>query len=204
MTNGKRCSANNAAVAARSARSCLHELEILGAHELAKARLLQLRIVIGRQIVDADHVAPRLRQAPRDMKADKSGGAGDENGAIAAIGRSHSASARDRASTSRRARPLTPLEQSRHQRPARDDIVAVGDRENNRILQIATRRAASTRAHIPVWPSRAWPLDHAPERARPKLRARAQCQSPSNCGMFGTSLPARNCAAQSGFVEARI
>ena len=57
-----------------------HEAEILGAGELAQPRLLQLRIVIGREIVDADHLAARLDETARDMKADEASGAGDEDG----------------------------------------------------------------------------------------------------------------------------
>ena len=40
-----------------------HELEILGIGKLLQPSLLQLRIVVRRQIVDANHLAARLHQS---------------------------------------------------------------------------------------------------------------------------------------------
>jgi hypothetical protein len=60
----------------------LHEFEILGAGELRQPRFLELRIVIRRQIIDADDVAALFHQSPRDVKADKAGSAGDEYGML--------------------------------------------------------------------------------------------------------------------------
>ena len=57
-----------------------HEFEILGACQLPQPRFLQRRIVIRREVVDADHVAAGLHQMTRDMKSDEAGRAGDENG----------------------------------------------------------------------------------------------------------------------------
>src|SRR5476651_213680 len=56
-----------------------HELEILGAREFLQPRLLELRVVVRREIVNADDVAAGLHQTARDMKTDEAGGAGDEN-----------------------------------------------------------------------------------------------------------------------------
>ena len=47
--------------------------------QLGAARVFQLRIVIGVEIVDADHGAAVFQQPLGDVKADKAGGAGDEN-----------------------------------------------------------------------------------------------------------------------------
>ena len=58
----------------------LDELKIVKLGQLGAARVLQLRIVIGVQVVDADNVAAALQQPPCDMEADKAGRAGDENG----------------------------------------------------------------------------------------------------------------------------
>ena len=79
-----------------------HELEILGARELLQPRLLQLRIVIRRQIIDADHLAAGLHQTARDVKTDEAGGAGDQNGIYSCHGTMPSGFAYRRAPISRR------------------------------------------------------------------------------------------------------
>src|SRR5665647_182838 len=57
-----------------------NKLEILGAGELPQPRLLELRVVVRREIVNADNVTAGLHQTARDVKTDEAGGAGDENG----------------------------------------------------------------------------------------------------------------------------
>src|SRR3974377_326232 len=56
-----------------------HEFEILTAGELVQARLLQLWIVIGRQVIDTNHLAAALHQMARNMEADETGSAGDKD-----------------------------------------------------------------------------------------------------------------------------
>lgn len=48
--------------------------------ELAQSRAFEARIVIGIEIVNADDGSPALQQPARDMKTDKPGCAGDEDG----------------------------------------------------------------------------------------------------------------------------
>lgn len=55
------------------------ELEIRERLELCDPRLLQMRIVIGVEVVEAHHVMPVRQQAPRDMHADEPGRSSDEN-----------------------------------------------------------------------------------------------------------------------------
>jgi hypothetical protein len=50
--------------------------------QLGEPRLLQGRIVIGAEIVDADDGASVLQQPSRHVKADESGRAGDQNGGL--------------------------------------------------------------------------------------------------------------------------
>ncbi len=57
----------------------LVKLKFVVAREFRETSLLELRIVIGVEIIDADDVAPVLDQAPRNVKADKTGGPGDQN-----------------------------------------------------------------------------------------------------------------------------
>ena len=60
----------------------LREFEIGERFELRDAGLLQTRIVVGVEVVDAHHVVPVRQQAPRNMHADESGRSGDENGLL--------------------------------------------------------------------------------------------------------------------------
>ena len=57
----------------------LAETECIEAGELGEARLLERGIVIGIEVVDADHGAPARREALGDVEADESGGAGDQD-----------------------------------------------------------------------------------------------------------------------------
>ena len=57
----------------------LLELEIGECLELRDPGLLETRIVIGIEIVDAYHVVSAGQQAPRNVHADESGRPGDEN-----------------------------------------------------------------------------------------------------------------------------
>jgi hypothetical protein len=57
----------------------LFEAEARKSPESGKAGVLEPRIVVGVQIVEADHVMSALQQPPRDMHADEPGRAGDEN-----------------------------------------------------------------------------------------------------------------------------
>lgn len=57
-----------------------HEFEVLVAGELLEPRLFKHRVVIRRQVIDADHFAPGLDQAPRGVEADEAGGTGDQDG----------------------------------------------------------------------------------------------------------------------------
>src|SRR5262245_19617079 len=50
--------------------------------EFGASRLLQRGIIIGIHVVETDHVAAVAQQTLRNMKTDKPGGAGHENGAI--------------------------------------------------------------------------------------------------------------------------
>jgi hypothetical protein len=56
------------------------ETEAFELGQLREARILQRRIVIGVEIVEADDGAAGFQQPPRDVKADETGGAGDEDG----------------------------------------------------------------------------------------------------------------------------
>ena len=58
----------------------LHEFEILRAGELLEPCFFELRVVIGREIVDADDFAANIHQPARDVEADEAGSAGDQNG----------------------------------------------------------------------------------------------------------------------------
>ena len=57
----------------------LGETKALGFGELRAARLLQRRIVVSIHVVEPDDVTAVSQKPPRDVKADKAGGAGDEN-----------------------------------------------------------------------------------------------------------------------------
>ncbi len=57
----------------------LVELEIGECLEFRDPGLLETRIVIGIEVVDAHHVVSVRQQAPRDVHADESGRPGDEN-----------------------------------------------------------------------------------------------------------------------------
>src|SRR3974377_2511626 len=48
-----------------------HEFEIIRSGKLVQARLLQLWIVIGRQVIDTNHLAAALHQMARNMEADE-------------------------------------------------------------------------------------------------------------------------------------
>ena len=67
---------------ARSARSSLTKRKRWNLRKLGEPRLLQRRIVIGVEVVEADDVAAVSQQPPRDVKADEAGGAGDEDRAV--------------------------------------------------------------------------------------------------------------------------
>jgi len=54
------------------------ELKILRLGQLRETRLLELRIIVVGNAVDADDVATSVEQAARDMKTDEAGSAGDE------------------------------------------------------------------------------------------------------------------------------
>src|SRR5713101_9259891 len=56
-----------------------HETERWKFCKFGKARLLERGIVIGIEVVDADHRPAGFGQPPRDMKADKSGCSCDED-----------------------------------------------------------------------------------------------------------------------------
>src|SRR4029077_17355710 len=56
-----------------------NEFEIRECLELRDSGLLQMRIVIGIEVVEADHVIAVRQQPPRDMHADEPGRSGDEN-----------------------------------------------------------------------------------------------------------------------------
>src|SRR5262245_42702072 len=58
------------------------EAKPVGFCELSSARFLQRGIIIGIHVIDADHIAAVAQKTARDVKADKSGGAGHEYGAI--------------------------------------------------------------------------------------------------------------------------
>jgi hypothetical protein len=47
--------------------------------QLRKPIPLELHRIVGRQVVDADHLVAALEQAPRAMHADEAGDASDEN-----------------------------------------------------------------------------------------------------------------------------
>jgi hypothetical protein len=55
------------------------ELEIREGFELRDPGLLQMRIVIGIEVVEADHVIPVRQQPSCHMHADEPGRSGDEN-----------------------------------------------------------------------------------------------------------------------------
>ena len=55
------------------------EAERIVAGEFGKARLLERGIVIGIEVIDADHAAPARREAPGDVETDEPGGAGDQD-----------------------------------------------------------------------------------------------------------------------------
>jgi hypothetical protein len=62
----------------------LREFEIGERLELRDPGLLETRIVVGVEIVNAHHVVPVRQQAPRNVHADESGRSGDENGLLQA------------------------------------------------------------------------------------------------------------------------
>ena len=57
----------------------LLEAEAWKSPQHGEAGVLEARIVVGVEIVEADHVMSVLQQAARDMHADEPGRAGDEN-----------------------------------------------------------------------------------------------------------------------------
>jgi hypothetical protein len=57
----------------------LLELEIGPCLELRDSGLLETRVVIGTEAIEADHVVSVRQQPPRNVHADKSGRSGDEN-----------------------------------------------------------------------------------------------------------------------------
>ena len=57
----------------------LVEPERIVSGEFRKARLLELGIVIGIEVVEADDTVAVRQQSVRDMESDESGGAGDQN-----------------------------------------------------------------------------------------------------------------------------
>ena len=57
----------------------LLELEIGECLELRDPRLLETRVVIGIEVIEADHVVSVHQQPPRNVHADESGRSGDEN-----------------------------------------------------------------------------------------------------------------------------
>ena len=57
----------------------LLELEIGECLELRDPGLLETRIVIGIEVIEADHVVSVRQQPPRNVHADKAGRSGDEN-----------------------------------------------------------------------------------------------------------------------------
>src|SRR5581483_277537 len=58
------------------------ETHASGLLELAAAGVLQRGVVICVHIVEADHVAAVFQQTPGDMKADKPGCSGDQDGSV--------------------------------------------------------------------------------------------------------------------------
>ncbi len=58
----------------------LNELEVLQFLQLVAPRFLELRIVVGVQVVEADDRAAVLQQALGHVEPDEAGRAGDENG----------------------------------------------------------------------------------------------------------------------------
>src|SRR6516162_8519410 len=58
------------------------ETQAIGFGEFGTSRFLQRGIIVGVYVVEADHIAAVAQQLLRNMKADKAGGAGHENGAI--------------------------------------------------------------------------------------------------------------------------
>ena len=57
----------------------LMEAERIVAGEFGEARLLEGGVVIGVEVVDADHGAPARREALGDVETDEPGGAGDQD-----------------------------------------------------------------------------------------------------------------------------
>ncbi len=57
----------------------LEEAKALVLLEALKPRLLQRHVVIGAEIVEADHLMPAVEQARRRVIADEAGGAGNQN-----------------------------------------------------------------------------------------------------------------------------
>ena len=76
---GKRCSANSAATACRSAISPSMKRKPSCRGEHRAARLFQTGIVVGVQIVETDDTVPILEQPPCHVKANKAGGSGHQN-----------------------------------------------------------------------------------------------------------------------------
>ena len=62
------------------------EFEALATIELGQAGSLQFGVVIGIEIVDADHRFAAIEQAPGHVKSDKAGRAGDQNHQMPPIG----------------------------------------------------------------------------------------------------------------------
>src|SRR5579871_3314773 len=61
----------------------LVETEAVDARELGEPRVLELRIVISVEIVDADDRATLRQQALRHVETDEAGGAGDQDRCVA-------------------------------------------------------------------------------------------------------------------------
>lgn len=57
----------------------LHEREALILLKLRQPRLLQIDVVIGAEIVEADDLVTPIEQRARRVNSDKAGGAGDED-----------------------------------------------------------------------------------------------------------------------------
>ena len=139
--------------------------------ELRDPGLLQARIVIGIEVVEADHVVPVRQQAPRDVHADESGRPGDENRLLqdtsfrvarsAAVGsrrrRRYSRSARRRSCSIKRKMPRAPLPATAMSRPVTRRRITVGPSppRDARMSDVASEAAALRRwlfdVALPLW-----------------------------------------------------
>ena len=110
----------------------LGKLEAIGFCQLGEARLLQLRIVIVVHIIEADHGLAVAQQPPGDMKADETGGAGDQDGSYSRH-RSMPSGFCPRSSLRFHIEngALAVAQQVAHERPALVQIVAVRDRQDD-------------------------------------------------------------------------